>query len=147
MSTCTPPITHYLVLLTRVPQHYRDDDLKGKGEPSFSRDQARRSGKQPASDVSGGTVYYEMQQPSPSSRGYRDSKHKDGGGATHVRQRSVSNGGAQGRGRAEGEGAGDAGSSGLQRRNTAGKNNLAQSLKRRLGSLRKRRVGVEETGY
>ncbi|KAK4032625.1 hypothetical protein C8A01DRAFT_50614 [Parachaetomium inaequale] len=124
---------------------YRDDDLKGKGEPSFSHDQqTRRSGKQPAA---GGTVYYEM-QPSPSSfRDYRhggsDSKRKDGGGATHVRQRSVSNGGAQGMGGEEGE----AGSSGLQRSNTtSGKNNLAQSLKRRFGSLRRRRAG-EEAGY
>jgi hypothetical protein len=46
-----------------------------------------------------------------------------------------------------GYGEGEAGSSGLQRSNTSGKNNLAQSLKRRFGSLRKRRAGVEEAGY
>jgi hypothetical protein len=88
-------------------------------------------------------VYYEM-QPSSSSRdhdyGGGGSKHKEGG--TQVRQRSVSNG-AQLLPGVDGEAS--AGSSGLQRSNTTGKS-LAQSLKRRFGSLRKKRPS-EEAGY
>jgi hypothetical protein len=71
-----------------------------------------------------------------------------------VRQRSVSNGAADRalpraafRGGVEGEGEGaGAGASGLERSNTTGGKNLAQSLKRRLGSLR-RRGGGEGVGY
>jgi len=135
---------------------YHDDDLKGKGEPFFSQDQARR-GKQPAiAHSNGGTIYYEMQPTSPSSsRGHGHSsggsKQKEGV-TTRVRQRRASNGGGGSQQLSPGlvddnaEGAeAEAGSSGLQRSNTGGKN-IAQSLKRRFGSLRKKRAG-EEAGY
>lgn len=75
------------------------------------------------------------------------------GATTHVRQRSVSNGaqlqplmaGDGYGGQEEGVmGAEASGSSGLQRSNTAGKS-LGQSLKRRFGSLRRKKVaGGEE---
>ncbi|KAH6853570.1 hypothetical protein B0I37DRAFT_409728 [Chaetomium sp. MPI-CAGE-AT-0009] len=120
--------------------HYRDDDLKGKGEPSFSHDQARRGKQRATSSPSdaAGTVSYEMQPAvSSSSRGHGH-RGKGEEGVT-LRQRSVSNGDV------EAHGEGEAGSSGLRRSNSAGKK-LAQSLKRRLGSLRKRRVG-EGAGY
>ena len=125
------------------PQRYRDDDLKGKGEPAFSLDQSRRE-KQKAVPSHSGTVYYEMQPTATSSGGTISStsgKHKEGHG-THVRQRSVSNGDQLQQGYADEVGAG---SSGLQRSNTTGKS-LTQSLKRRFGSLR-RRKGPEEAGY
>ncbi|KAK3310248.1 uncharacterized protein B0T15DRAFT_517910 [Chaetomium strumarium] len=130
---------------------YRDGDLKGKGEPGWSVDQARRDerarGKQHAASSSsrGGTIhYYEMQPsstfPSTSSHGRRGGgggEYKEEG--TRVRQRSVSNG-AQLQPEADDDGI--AGSSGLQRSNTTGKK-LAQGLKRRFGSLRKKRLSDE----
>lgn len=64
---------------------------------------------------------------------------------THVvRQRSVSNG-AQLLPPGMDDGAGAAGPSGLQRSNTTGKS-LTQSLKRRFGSLRRKRA-IDEAGY
>ncbi len=76
----------------------------------------------------------------PQNQGYSDSsKHKEG--VTQVRQRSVSNGAQL----QPGMGDDAAGSSGLQRSNTTGKS-LTQSLKRRFGSLRKKRV-ADEAGY
>ncbi|KAL2199094.1 hypothetical protein P885DRAFT_31553 [Corynascus similis CBS 632.67] len=132
---------------------YRDDDLKGKGEPSFSQDQARRAKKSAASNAQGGAVYYEM-QPRGHGRhgggGGVESSHK-GGVTTHVRRRSASTGAAYQQlppGMVEDDDDwGDAGgsSSAMRRSNTTGKN-IAQSLKRRIGSLRKKKVG-EEAGY
>ncbi|KAK4129412.1 hypothetical protein N657DRAFT_640030 [Parathielavia appendiculata] len=124
---------------------YRDDDLKGKGEPAFSLEQDRehksRGKRHAASHFNGGIVYYEM-QPTFSFRDHHssgDGKHKEGG--THVRQRSVSNGAQL----LPDVDEASAGPSGLQRSNTTGKS-LAQSLKRRFGSLRKKRPS-EEVGY
>ena len=142
-------------------QRYRPDDYKGKGEPSFSHDQARRA-KQPtttttATDSTGtATVSYEMQPTaSSSSRDYdygHDYDYSHGHGKSEegvmyaVRRRSVGAGdqarprdGLAERG-GDGGGGGEGGSSGLERRNTGGKN-LKQSLKRRLGSLRKKGGG------
>ncbi|GAB1310251.1 Pal1 cell morphology protein [Madurella fahalii] len=119
---------------------YRDDDLKGKGEPSFSLDQTRREqkarGKQHAQN---GTAYYEMQPPSRPRATSTGGKFREG--SAHVRQRSASNG-AQHQAMVN---EGVAGSSGLQRGNTTGRS-IAQSLKRRFGSLRRRR-GADEAGY
>jgi hypothetical protein len=128
-------------LADKRPQRYRDDDYKGKGEPSFSYDEKVR-GKQHATSH-GGTICYEM-QPTSSSRDYgydgRGDKGKEG--MTHVvRQRSVSNGAQL----LPGTDDAVAGSSGLQRSNTTGKS-LTQSLKRRFGSLRKKRA-TDEAGY
>ncbi|KAJ4297011.1 hypothetical protein N0V88_003927 [Collariella sp. IMI 366227] len=116
---------------------YRDDDLKGKGEPAFSYDQSHREKTRGKQQATGSEVYYEM-QPTSASRGtHGTDKGKETG--AHVRQRSVSNADQLQPGYEE------AGSSGLQRSNTTGKG-LASSLKRRFGSLRKKRVG-EEAGY
>ncbi|KAK3300196.1 uncharacterized protein B0H64DRAFT_448287 [Chaetomium fimeti] len=134
--------------------NYRDDDFKGKGEPSFSYDQSRRDKQRAAAPPShpdgAGAVSYEMQPTvsSSSSRSYDRHRGHYGHHSNHgkaeegvtLRQRSVSHGDARGRGDD-----GEAGSSGLQRRNSAGKG-LAQSLKRRFGSLRRGRAG-EEGGY
>ncbi|AEO53337.1 hypothetical protein MYCTH_2294504 [Thermothelomyces thermophilus ATCC 42464] len=127
---------------------YRDDDLKGKGEPSFSQDQARRRKASNAFHSGSGNVYYEMRSRGQGNRGNDggDSRPKEGGTA-HVRQRSLSANGAYQRlppgivddGDDDGYGGG---SSGLGSSNTTGKN-IAQSLKRRFGSLRKKRAGDE----
>ncbi|KAK4157752.1 protein pal1 [Chaetomidium leptoderma] len=126
---------------------YRDDDLKGKGEPFFSHDQNAR-GKQQATTSHNGTtsVSYEMQPTTTSSRDYSSSnKRAQGVVVTHTRRhhhRSASNGGADME--EEGEGV-PSSSSGLQRSHTTGKS-LTQSLKRRFGSLRKKRPS-EAAGY
>ena len=73
-------------------------------------------------------------------QGYSDSS-KNQEGVTQVRQRSVSNGAQL----QPGMGDDAAGSPGLQRSSTTGKS-LTQSLKRRFGSLRKKRV-ADEAGY
>ncbi|KAH6650948.1 hypothetical protein F5144DRAFT_598364 [Chaetomium tenue] len=135
---------------------YHPDDVKGKGEPSFSHDQARRA-KQPTTN-STGTVSYEMQPTTTTATAsspllprdydhnydYGHGKAEEGVTIAAVRRRSVSNAGERERPR-EGLGAEAAGSSGVHRSNTGGKN-LAQSLKRRLGSLRRRGAG-EGVGY
>ncbi|KAL2135507.1 hypothetical protein VTI74DRAFT_8238 [Chaetomium olivicolor] len=116
---------------------YRDDDLKGKGEPAFSYDQAHREKARSKQDSASTQVYYEMQPFSPSRDNRSSVKGKK---ETHVRQRSVSSG-DQLQSSFE-----EAGSSGLQRSNTTGKN-LASSLKRRFGSLKKKKTAGEEAGY
>ncbi|KAL2255555.1 hypothetical protein VTK26DRAFT_3137 [Humicola hyalothermophila] len=120
--------------------HYRDDDLKGKGEPAFSIDKDRRERRKQEAAANpsspGGTVCNEL-QPNVASLdvpGSRSSRFKEGHGA-HVRQRSASNGDQPLKEPV-------AGSSGLQRSNTAGKS-IAQSLKRRFGSLRGKKESVE----
>ncbi|EAQ93477.1 hypothetical protein CHGG_01712 [Chaetomium globosum CBS 148.51] len=62
---------------------YHPDDFKGKGEPSFSHDQARRA-KQPTTD-STGTVSYEMQPTTTASSSLlsRDYDHNDDYGYGH----------------------------------------------------------------
>lgn len=119
---------------------YRDDDLKGKGEPAFSIDQdlkerAKQKAAAAESTSHGGTVYYELQPTVAAPDGSGGSKFKEG--RANVRQRSVSHGDQWFNEQM-------AGSSGLQRSNTTGKS-IAQSLKRRFGSLRRRR-GPEEAG-
>lgn len=112
--------------------------MKGKGEPTFSEDQRRDRkvrGKQAAAGGHGAAVYYEM-QPTLFPTGQKE----DG---AHVRQRSVSS--AADPFLDDADDYGMPGSSGVQRSNTAGKS-LSQSLKRRFGSLRKKR-GSEEAGY
>ncbi|KXX80154.1 Protein pal1 [Madurella mycetomatis] len=121
-------------------QRYRDDDLKGKGEPSFSLDQARREQKARGKQLAhNGPVFYEMQPPSHPHAASAGGKLRRS--SAHVRQRSVSNGAQHQAMMNEGV----AGSSGLQRSNTTGKS-IAQSLKRRFGSLRWRK-GSDEVGY
>ncbi|KAK3329487.1 hypothetical protein B0H66DRAFT_27169 [Apodospora peruviana] len=135
---------------------YRDDDLKGKGEPSYTfeknlkeKGRERAGWKQPdgvRSNGDGGGVYYEMQPHKRSPRNTRDNG-KDSG--ARVRQRSVSHANATPRTadyplENEGpfsdhfSGTPAGGSSGIQRRNTTGKS-LAQSIKRRFGSLRRKK--------
>ncbi|KAK0657577.1 hypothetical protein B0T16DRAFT_402035 [Cercophora newfieldiana] len=114
---------------------YKDDDLKGKGEPSFTIEKDNK-GKQvnrkpvPVSSPAG--QEYEMQV---TATGY--SKQN----STHVRQRSLSN---------TDEApppppkdypspyVGDYANGSLQRSNTTGKS-LTQLIKRRFGSLRRRK--------
>ncbi|KAK5663547.1 hypothetical protein OQA88_3978 [Cercophora sp. LCS_1] len=120
---------------------YRDDDLKGKGEPAFSMDQDiknKQLARKPVATQDGMT--FEMQA-------QRVSGHRKDNSA-YVRHRSVSN-------------TDDAPppppkdssnvflndnySSGIRRSNTTGKS-LTESLKRRFGSLRRKKV-VEERVY
>lgn len=130
---------------------YRDDDLKGKGEPEFSMDRDRKArGKHLASSLSGnGVLYYEMQPQKAKSSGVDDK------GQQHVRQRSVSiNEGPSCSSSPPlpvfvdemGGGTGSSSGGGLERRNTTGKS-LAQSLKRRFGSLKRKKVAGQEGGY
>ncbi|KAL2023633.1 hypothetical protein VTK56DRAFT_1790 [Thermocarpiscus australiensis] len=107
---------------------YRDEDLKGKGEPSFSIEQHKPRGTQRAGSL-GETAYYELQPSAAKGR------------PTHVRQRSVSYVAQQHADADESV----AGSSGLQRSDATGKS-LAQSLKTRLGSLRRKKAS-EDRGY
>ncbi|KAK4105683.1 hypothetical protein N658DRAFT_417512 [Parathielavia hyrcaniae] len=137
--------------------NYRDDDLKGKGEPEFSLDQNRehksRGKRHATSHSDGGIAYYEM-QPSHSFHGHHSNvsagagaggKHKERG--TNVRQRSVSNGAQLLPDDTDESDADepDAGSSGLRRSNTTG-SSIRQSLRRRFASLRKKKP-AEKAGY
>lgn len=148
---------------------YHPDDLKGKGEPSYTiekqlKDHKRRTRGHSLGDNYGaskegcGATMIEMQPRSsrhlevPGSgtgAGLMGADQKEGN--ARVRQRSVSNvaattsryGGysALNGGDYEGVGAGESSSGGIRRSNTTGKN-IAQSLKRRLGSIRRKREGV-----
>lgn len=127
-------------------QRYRDGDLKGKGEPSYTIERDRKGQearlRRHARDRDG-TQVYEMQPQGQHADGL--SARKDRGG--RVRHRSISN--------AE-ETAGPssplmrhdsrevyATNNDLRRRNTTG-NKFAEGLKRRFGSLRKKK-GSEES--
>ncbi|KAJ4413524.1 hypothetical protein N0V85_003526 [Neurospora sp. IMI 360204] len=140
---------------------YHPDDLKGKGEPSYTIEKQLKDHKASSSrraprrgyshgDYASkeGVTMIEMQ---PRSTHHLDVPGSSSGlmgdqkeGNTRVRQRSVSNAAATtGYGGGydyEGGGGGES-SSGLRRSNTTGKN-IAQSLKRRLGSLRRKREEV-----
>ncbi|KAM7206735.1 protein pal1 [Rhypophila sp. PSN 637] len=132
---------------------YRDEDLKGKGEPSFSIENAQKE-KMRAKEITrkkvgGGDsdVFYEM-QPQPQHR----SEGKDS--TTRYRQRSVSNASPRAEYRSDpfsdgfaeaGPSSSASGAAGLGRSNTTGKS-LAQSIKRRFGSLRRRKQ-TEERVY
>ncbi|KAK4229725.1 protein pal1 [Podospora fimiseda] len=110
---------------------YRDDDLKGKGEPWFSQDQADKERKAKGKNMASGMAY-EM-QPQKSRQTGQD--------VGTVRKRSVSNAdNAAGKSTApefvEG--------GGLRRANSTGKTGgFTQSLKKRLGSIRGRKHSGE----
>ncbi|OIW26098.1 hypothetical protein CONLIGDRAFT_684627 [Coniochaeta ligniaria NRRL 30616] len=126
---------------------YRDDDLKGKGEPSYTiehdrKEQKARLRRHAGSLSEGGSQVYEMQPHTNSS------SRKDHG--AHVRQRSVGNdderdGPASPFVRHEGRHDSRhesrdayAADTDLRRRNTTG-NKFAEGLKRRFGSLRRKK--------
>ncbi|KAK3984861.1 protein pal1 [Cladorrhinum sp. PSN332] len=115
---------------------YRDDDLKGKGEPWFSQDQADREQKARGKHTASGMTY-EM-QPRKSRASGHDGRNKNHG---TVRQRSVSNAdNTAGTSTAPEFNESD----GLRRANTTGKTGgFAQSLKRRFGSIRRRKQSDE----
>lgn len=104
---------------------YHPDDLKGKGEPSFTyerdlkakeRERLLRPGQHP-DDV----------ELSPSSRGGRHRSLSNGAYDTAVAAATSS-----GRSPAGGDG-------GMQRSNTTGRKTLGEGLKRRFGSLRRKK--------
>lgn len=102
-------------------QSYRDDDLKGKGEPSSSLGpeyEGRAFRKHKAAQGSDGMAYEMLPQ--------GDTSHKEKN--AHIRERSISNA-------AEGEGSST--TSDIRRSNTTGKK-LADGIKRRFGSLRRK---------
>lgn len=105
-----------LFLLRLVFQPYHPDDLKGKGEPSYTieRDSKKMKGRQHLHPDS-----IEMTAPR--------------------RHRSYSNNAAESSSlRVPGQT--EAGSSGLHRSNTTGKNNkLSEGLKKRFGSMRRKK--------
>ncbi|KAB5549963.1 hypothetical protein GE09DRAFT_1174696 [Coniochaeta sp. 2T2.1] len=130
---------------------YRDGDLKGKGEPSYTiereqKEQKARLRKHTGSFSEGrdGSQVYEMQPTSHSnSGGSNRSSRKDQG--ANVRQRSVNNVDEQAgpasplMQRNEGQQAYASGNTtDLRRRNTTG-NKFTDGLKRRFGSLRRKK--------
>ncbi|KAJ9161456.1 Protein pal1 [Coniochaeta hoffmannii] len=137
---------------------YRDEDLKGKGEPSFTIERDRKEektrlrrhagmGEAAAGGSGSGSQVYEMQ---PRANHHRGSSSRKSDGPL-VRQRSVSNAaGEQHAGpanplvRRESRDDAYATNTDLRRRNTTG-NKFAEGLKRRFGSLR-RKKGSDE-GY
>jgi len=139
-------------------QRYRDEDLKGKGEPSFTIERDRKEektrlrrhagmGEAAAGGSGSGSQVYEMQ---PRANHHRGSSSRKSDGPL-VRQRSVSNAaGEQHAGpanplvRRESRDDAYATNTDLRRRNTTG-NKFAEGLKRRFGSLR-RKKGSDE-GY
>ncbi|KAK3341331.1 hypothetical protein B0T25DRAFT_558028 [Lasiosphaeria hispida] len=109
---------------------YADDDLKGKGEPFFTLDQ--RDAMKSESSSAGGAVY-EMTTPVASGLMKDDS--------VRVRQRSISNTDetpSQDRLNPNPFSDSNAADGGIRRRNTTGKS-LAQTLKARFGSLRRKK--------
>jgi hypothetical protein len=121
--------------LTPSFQSYRDDDLKGKGEPSFTIEKDEHDRKRAAGDDT--TVMYEMQPGVNSTL-------SPAKGSGHVRQRSISNANED---LSAGTGSHrvtssevEASGSGVSHRNTTGKSKL-DGLKRRIGSLRKKKTG------
>ncbi|EGO51678.1 hypothetical protein NEUTE1DRAFT_89292 [Neurospora tetrasperma FGSC 2508] len=148
---------------------YHPDDLKGKGEPSYTIEKQLKDHKATPSRLGARSYSYgnyyaskegesmlEMQPRSPhyldvpgsssSSAGLMGYQQKEGNVAK-VRQRSVSNattttgtgygGGGGGYYSNDYEGGESSNGGGLRRSNTTGKT-IAQSLKRRLGSLKRK---------
>ncbi|KAK0731385.1 hypothetical protein B0H67DRAFT_639789 [Lasiosphaeris hirsuta] len=116
---------------------YADDDLKGKGEPIFSLDKATRSTKKSESNSAGGAIY-EMTAPITSGLMKDDS--------ARARQRSISNTGeTPSRDRLNPNPFLDTNAvdCDLRRRNTTGKS-LAQTLKKRFGSLRRKKSNDDD---
>ncbi|KAE9580817.1 hypothetical protein CGCF415_v005875 [Colletotrichum fructicola] len=109
---------------------YHPDDLKGKGEPSYTyeRDLKEKKRMHKAS-LDNGPVEYEM-HPGANSQSRKNL------GAT-VRQRSVSNA-ADGRPGPSETPAGQSNSADVRRHNSTGKR-LSDGLKRRFGSIRRKR--------
>ena len=59
--------THHRTKLTQIPnQHYRPEDLKGKGEPSYSLEKALKQHKRHASEATNPAI--EMTTPAPRRR-------------------------------------------------------------------------------
>ncbi|POR35498.1 Uncharacterized protein TPAR_04319 [Tolypocladium paradoxum] len=103
---------------------YHPDDLKGKGEPSFTVERDLKARKHGARLSEPGPNAYEMQ---PGVNG-----------GEPVRQRSASNAAE-----ASSTGAAYNGSYGLQRSHSTGKK-ISEGLRRRWGSLRRKKVPAEE---
>lgn len=144
---------------------YHPDDLKGKGEPSYTIEKQLKDHKTASRRTRGyshgdyssskkegeGASMIEMQPRSshhlevPGSHSGLMGDQKDGN--ARVRQRSVSNAAATGYGGQnqndyyEIGGESSSAGGGMRRSNTTGKN-IAQSLKRRLGSIRRKREEV-----
>lgn len=172
------PIMYFVLTVITTTQQYHPDDLKGKGEPSYTIEKSLKDHKQqqrsrgyshgsayPSYSKEGGGMI-EMQKPrttlmsnnpfldtiassnSTSAAGLMGDGGEKKEGNTRVRQRSVSNAAATGAATGAysngndyyevggGESSGF-GTSGVRRSNTTGKN-IAQSLKRRLGSIRRK---------
>lgn len=127
MLACRPETNLFL-------KTYRDEDLKGKGEPAFSMDRDIKNKQLARKPVaSHDDMTYEMQPQTVSGR------QKDNG--AQVRHRSVSNTDDAPPPPPKDSPNDDSGG-GIRRSNTTGKS-LAESLKRRFGSLRRKKVGEE----
>ncbi|PNY28840.1 Uncharacterized protein TCAP_01241, partial [Tolypocladium capitatum] len=106
---------------------YHPDDLKGKGEPSFTIERDLKARKHRAHLSEPAANAYEMRPGASASKR-----------ALAVRQRSASNAVE-----ASSSGAVYVDSGNLQRSHSAGKR-ISEGLKRRFGSLRRRKVPAEE---
>lgn len=118
---------------------YRDDDLKGKGEPSFTieRDAKEHKARLRKHGASNSVGEYEMQ---PNVNSYNRSSN------TTTRQRSVSaaGGGQPSQGLLSPTSAtGMSNSNDIRRSNTTGKK-FSDGLKRRFGSLRRKKNAEED---
>ncbi|KAH6692671.1 hypothetical protein F5X68DRAFT_60211 [Plectosphaerella plurivora] len=114
---------------------YQPDDLKGKGEPSYTFEKEKKEKKALRKSMGPTMVGYEMQ--SGVNSGVTDSK-----GPTMVRQRSVSNA-ADGRpgpsnSLAPPPAEGFSNSTDIRRSNTTGKR-FSDGIKRRFGSMRRKK--------
>ncbi|KAK3393743.1 hypothetical protein B0H63DRAFT_26577 [Podospora didyma] len=131
---------------------YLDGDLKGKGEPSYTVERQLKEQKAllrkqvplPNSHANG--MEYEMQPQTVSNQHSTDPKSN----GTQVRHRSISNAadepGSSSRVEYNAYGGYTDIDSGVQRSHSTGKN-IAQTLKKRFGSLRRKKASDEERYY
>lgn len=113
-------------------QPYHPDDLKGKGEPSYTYEKDLKEKKRMRKASPGnGPAEYEMRS------GVNGQQRKDNGAM--VRQRSLSNA-ADGRPGPSASSAGQSNSADVRRHNSTGKR-LSEGLKRRFGSIRRKNHG------
>ncbi|KAF6844199.1 hypothetical protein CMUS01_01349 [Colletotrichum musicola] len=111
---------------------YHPDDLKGKGEPSYTYEKDLKEKKRMRkASLSHGPAEYEMRS------GINGQQRKDNGAM--VRQRSLSNA-ADGRPGPSASPAGQSNSADVRRHNSTGKR-LSEGLKRRFGSIRRKNHG------
>ena len=135
-----PDFTNQRFLTNHVVQTYRDDDFKGKGEPSFTieRDYKEHKARLRKHGASNSVGEYEMQ---PHVNG-----NSKTGSNTTVRQRSVSAAGAgpsaQGPADPMYTNAPVSTNNDIRRSNTTGKK-FGEGLKRRFGSLRRKKHADE----